>query len=204
MNIEFVRELDGNYLILEAREAGNEFERKMLLYGRPVGFLPFKIYREGEEAAYSYEISGKQSLSFMTQTAQIEEKRIREILYSIHRSCEEAELFLLRTSGICLDPGLIYQGKDGWSFVYHPDREEDLWIQLQKLSRFFLKKCNHEDERTSRIAYELLRVCHEENTSFAQIFELWDDPDAERTGPETAIPAEEKAKRGFFRKKRKG
>lgn len=201
MNIEFVRELDGNYLILDAQDSEYVFERKMLQFGRPAGFLPFKIYREGEDAAYSYEISGRQSLSFMTQTSQIEERRIREILYSIHRSCEEAELYLLRSSGLCLDPGLIYKGKEGWSFVYHPDLEEDLLLQLQKLSRFFLKKCNHEDERTARIAYELLRVCHEENTSFSQIFELWDSPELQPSEPEVP-PREEKPKKGFFRRKK--
>lgn len=199
MNIEFVRELDANYLILEGQPEGNEFERKMLLYGRPSAFLPFRIYREGEDPAYSYEISGKQSLSAMTQTSQIDEKRMREILYSIHSSCEEAELYLLRSSGLCLDPGLIYKGKEGWRFVYHPDREEDLWEQLQKLSRFFLKKCNHEDERTAQIAYELLRVCHEENSSFSQIFELWDQPEPQPLINEETAVLPEKRKRNWFK-----
>ena len=200
MNIEFVRELDANYLILDGQGEGYAFERKMLLYGRPASFLSFRVYREGEDRAYSYEISGKQSLSAMTQTAQIDEKQIREILYSIHRSCEEAELYLLRPSGLCLEPGLIYKGREGWRFVYHPDKDEDLWEQLQKLSRFFLKKCNHEDEKSAQIAYELLRVCHEDNTSFSQIFELWDhwEAAAETVLPES-IPAE-KTRRSWFRR----
>ncbi len=206
MNIEFIKELDGNYLILEGKPDGNEFERKMLLSTKPGGLLPFRIYRTGEEPSYSYEISGKQSLSSLTQTSQIDEKMMRDILYSIHRSCEEAELYLLRPSGLFLEPGLIFRGKEGWSFVYHPDREEDLSEQLQKLSRFFLRKCNHEDERTARIAYELLKVCHEENTTFPQIFELWDEIPPEPQTATTAAPPfrPPKQKKGLFRRGRSG
>ncbi len=205
MNIEFIKELDGNYLVLQGEPDGNAFERNMLLHTRPAGLLPFRLFRTGEEPAYSYEISGRQSLSSLTQTSEIDEKMMRDVLYSIHRSCEEAASYLLRPSGLVLEPGLIFRGREGWSFVYHPDRDEDLFAQLQKLSRFFLKKCNHEDEKTARVAYELLRVCHEENTTFSQIFELWDEIAPEpRPVPKTAGPQPARQKRGLFRRTRSG
>ena len=203
MNIEFVKELDGNYLILEGSNGESGFERKMLLSSRPHGLLPFRIYRAGDEPLYSYEISGKRSLSSLTQTSQIDEKTMRDILRSIHRSCEEAEMYLLRPSGLVLEPGLIFLGKEGWSFVYHPDREEDLFEQLQKLSRFFLRKCNHEDEKTAQTAYELLRICHEENTTFTQIFELWNQPASEeKAAPPAQPPVPPKPRKSFFRQRK--
>ena len=200
MNIEFIKELDAHYVIMEGAPEGCMFERKMLLNTRPGGLLPFRLYRAGDPPAYSYEISGRQSLQSLTQACEIDGKMMRDILYSIHRTCEEAELYLLRPSGLVLEPGLIFKGRDGWSFVYHPDREEELFGQLQKLSRFFLKKCSHEDEKTARIAYELLRLCHEENTTFPQLFELWDE---ETPGPGSvppSPPAPVKQKRGLFRR----
>ena len=198
LNVEFIKELDGNYLVVEGlRQSG--FECRMLQYGKPSGLLGFRLFRDGEKISYHYEISGKQSLSYLTQTSQIDERQIREILYSIYRCCEEAELHLLRPSGLLLEPGLIFRGKEGWFFMYHPDLEEDLFVQMQRISRFFLRKCNQEDERTSRIAYELLRVCHEENTSFSQIFELWEE---ESPMPQPMAEQKQKRKkaRGLFRK----
>ena len=185
MNIETIRELDGNYLLLEAGEKQSPFAERMLMFGRPGGFLPFRIYQEEPERKYSYEISGRRSLAAMTMTRQIGAGQIREVVQAVYRSCEEAEEYLLDPAGICLDPGLMYRGQDGWAFCYYPGFREEIPEQLQRLSRFFLRKCDHGDPQTARLAYDLFQLCHEENTAFPQILQLLGE-----SGTEETVPAE--------------
>ncbi len=172
MDVEFVRELDGNYLVLAGLSDRTVFAEKMLALGKPAGILPFKLYREGPPRLYSYEISGRSSLAGMTQTRGMEIGEIKTLLRAVYRSCEELERYLLKPENLILEPGLMYLGKDGWAFCAHPEREEDLMLQMQKLSRFILRKCDHENEETARLAYALFQLCHEENVSFPQILEL--------------------------------
>ncbi len=194
MNIEYIKELDGNYLLLEAPQKKESFSERMLLFGRPGRFLPFRIYQEDPDRKYSYEISGRQSLAAMTMTRQITAGQIREVLQAVYRCCEEAEEYLLDPTGICLDPGLMYRGRDGWAFCYCPGFREELSEQIQRLSRFFLRKCDHGDPQTARLAYDLFQLCHEDNTTFPQILELLGE------AGQTGSPAEETESRFSLRR----
>ena len=69
--------------------------------------------------------------------------------------------------------------------------------QLQRLSRFFLRKCDHEDPGTAALAYDLFQLCHEENATFAQVMELV-GPGADRPGQ--TKPREKR--RGLFSRRR--
>ena len=168
--VEYIKELDGNYLLLDT-DAAAAFPERMLLYGQPQGILPFRIYQE-DPRRYSYEISGRESLSARARLRALQGEEIREIVRAVYRTCEELEQFLLRPGNLILEPGMMYRGKDGWCFCAHPGQEEDIIEQMQRLSRFFLSKCDHEDAGTARLAYDLFQLCHEANASFAQVMEL--------------------------------
>ena len=189
-NIEFVKELDGSYLLLEAAgKAG--FAERMLLYGRPSFILPFRVYQE-EPRRYSFEISGRESLSAKSRLRALEGREIREVIRAVFSACEELESYLLKAGSLILEPGLMYRGREGWAFCCHPEQEEDIMLQLQRLTRFFLRKCDHEDPATASLAYELFQLSHEENATFPQVMELVG------TAPAAGGAPAEKAKRRAF------
>lgn len=169
-SIEFVRELDGSYLLLTAGET-ESFAERMLLGGRPPHILPFRIWPESPRR-YCFEISGRESLAAVCRLRALEAREIRELVRAVFLSCGELEKYLLKPGNLILEPGLMYRGRDGWAFCCYPDQEEDVMEQLQRLSRFFLRKCNHEDPAAASLAYDLFQLCHEENVSFAQVMEL--------------------------------
>ena len=189
--VEYVKELDGNYLTLET-ETTAPFAERMLLLGRPRTILPFGLYQE-HPRRYSFEISGRESLSAKTRLGALEGEEIREIVRSVYFACEELEEYLLRPGNLILEPGLMFKGRDGWAFCVHPAQEEDIIEQMQRLSRFFLSKCNHEDPKTAALGYSLFQLCHEPNATFAQIMELI----GEKTKKDNAKPADRK--KGFGR-----
>ena len=182
MEIEFVKELDGSYLTIGTTGEGAAFETKMLLFGDVPGLLPFRLLRADSGLNNCYEISALQSLSSLLKARTAEPEEIRELIRALYRCCEALKKYLLRPDGLYLEPGLIFKGRDGWRFCYHPDRDEDIFEQIRGLSRFFLKKCNHDEPESARLAYSFFQVTHEDNTSFPQILSLWGE---ERQSGET-------------------
>ena len=171
MEIRFSRELDGSYLIISELQEGDRFTEQMLMRAHPPRLLTMHPGRRNDAPEYRYEIGGLKSLEAMLQAREISADEILDLMRSIYRVSSELETYLLNPDRLWLEPGLMFQGKDGWAFCLHPGRNTDFFEQLQNLSRYILKKADHSDERTSQMAYELFRVCHEENVSFTQIWE---------------------------------
>ena len=174
MEIRFSRELDGSYLIVHEEKEGDRYTLRMLEEALPPHILHLHA-REAEEGVdYAYEIGGLKSLEAMLRQREMSGEEIRGLFTAVYRAANDLEEYLLEPSRLWLEPGLIFYGKNGWEFLLHPGRSEDLYGQLQVLSRFILKKADHMSEETTRTAYELFKICHEENYSFVQIFEVLD------------------------------
>ncbi len=195
MEITFSRELDGSYLVVTEEERGDTYTEKMLTEAKPDRLLGLQARALGDKYEYRYEISGQKSLEAILSKREMTGEEIRDLFRSIYRISNELEEYLLDAKRLWLEPGLIFSAKNSWQFCLHPAREEDLFAQLQALSRYILKKADHEDEETAQMAYELFRVCHEDNYSFSQIWEALRMEDvSEQTEPEEAeAPVEERA-----------
>ncbi len=176
MDIRYSRELDASYLIISEREAADPVSVRMAERTAPAGLLRMESRETETGREYRYAIDGLKSLEASLGTREIEAAEIRDLMHSLYRVSNELEEYLLEPDRLFLEPGLIYRGREGWRFCYDPSRQEDLFAQLQMLSRYLLKKCDHNDAETSRMAYELFRVCHEENFSFTQIWEALEMP----------------------------
>ena len=187
---EFVRELDGSYLLIRTDEPGDEFAGNMIMTARPAHLLPLRSVHGEERKEYRYDISGLKSLSSRLSAREIEAAEIRELIRGIYRVLCELEDHLLEPGSLFLEPGLIFCGPEGYLFCCLPGRKEEIYAQMQPLSRYLLKKGSHEDPDTSALVYTLFELCHEENTSFAQLLEaVTEQPAAADQSPE---------KRGLF------
>ena len=176
MDIRYSRELDASYLIIEEEEPSDPVSAEMVQAAAPSGLLRMenRVTESGRE--YRYVIDGLKSLELSLGTREIEAAEIRSLMHALYLVSNELKAYLLDPDSLCLEPGLIYRGREGWRFCYDPSRQEDLFSQLQALSRYLLKKCDHGDRETSEMAYELFRVCHEEYFSFTQIWEALEMP----------------------------
>ena len=190
MDIRYSRELDASYLIISEEEPEDRISARMAERTAPAGLLRMESRETETGREYRYAIDGQKSLEASLGTREIEAAEIRDLMHSLYRVSNELEEYLLHPDHLFLKPGLIYRSREGWRFCYDPSREEDFYTQVQTLSRYLLKKCDHNDAETSRMAYELFRVCHEENFSFTQIWEAL----------EMELPPDEEEQREAFEK----
>lgn len=198
MEIRYSRELDASWLIIEEEEPSDPVSAKMAELAAPVGLLRMesRVTEEGRE--YRYAIDGLKSLEASFGTREIEAAEIRSLMHALYRVSNGLGEYLLEPDRLFLEPGLIYQGREGWRFCYDPSRKAEFFGQLQALSRWLLKKCSHGDGETSRVAYELFRVCHEENYSFTQIWEALEMPEPGLSGEDEAEGLKPEKREGFF------
>ena len=198
MEIRYSRELDASWLIIEEEEPSDPVSAKMAEIAAPAGLLRMesRVTEEGRE--YRYAIDGMKSLELALSTREIEAGEIRSLMHSLYRVSNGLEEYLLEPDCLFLEPGLIYCGREGWRFCCDPSRRADLFGQIQALSRWLLKKCSHGDGETSRLAYELFRVCHEENFSFTQIWEALEMPEPGTADEGEKAPREAEKSESFF------
>ena len=195
MDIRYSRELDASFLIIDEEEPADPVSAKMAEKAAPAGLLRMESRETEAGREYRYAIDGLKSLELSLSTREIEAAEIRSLMHSLYRVSNELGEYLLEPGSLFLEPGLIYHGREGWRFCYDPSRRADFFGQLQALSRYLLKKCNHSDGETSRMAYELFRVCHEEYFSFTQIWEALEMPGPEASEEEAEMTGK---KEGLF------
>ena len=198
MEIRYSRELDASWLIIDEEEPADPVSAKMAELASPAGLLRMESRTTEEGREYRYAIDGLKSLEVSLSTREIEAAEIRSLMHSLYRVSNGLGEYLLEPDRLFLEPGLIYHGREGWRFCYDPSRQAEFFGQLQALSRFLLKKCDHGDAETSRMAYELFRVCHEENFSFTQIWEALEMPEPGAADGDEDDPEGTPKKEGFF------
>ena len=196
MEIHYRRELDVSYLIIEESMPSEMITVNMVRKASPAGLLHMECRETENGVEYLYAIDGLKSLEGSLGTREIKAAEIRSLMHGLYRVSNELQEYLLEPDQLFLEPGLIYRGKDDWRFCYDPSRSKDFFAQLQALSRYLLRKSDHNDEETSRMAYELFRVCHEENYSFTQIWEALEMPQPS----EKEESAQSTEKEGFLQK----
>ena len=146
MDIRYSRELDGSFLIITEEGPADGTCVKMAEAAAPAGLLRMEGRETEDGWEYRYAIDGLRSLELSLSTREIAAAEIRSLMHGLYLTSNELREYLLPPDTLCLEPGLIYHGREGWRFCCDPSRQEDFFTQLQALSRFLLKKCDHGDE----------------------------------------------------------
>ena len=113
------REMNHNYMIIEALNADPECYESRMLSGNTIeGLLKFrqKITETGLE--FYYEITSKQPLSRLLEGRLISYEEIREILLSAARILSRTEEFLLKEEQILLEPEFIHVEPEHFSLFF--------------------------------------------------------------------------------------
>lgn len=160
------REMNHNYMIIEALNADPECYESRMLSGNTIeGLLKFrqKITETGLE--FYYEITSKQPLSRLLEGRLISYEEIREILLSAARTLSRTEEFLLKEEQILLEPEFIYVEPEHFSlfFCILPGYSRSFPEAFTGLLQYVLEKVDHQDHRSVVLAYGLYHESLKEN-----------------------------------------
>ena len=166
MNAEYKRDLQNNYLILEAPEAEeDDYQLRMAEQNQISGLLPFHSARKNGVLYLHYEITSKQTLESFFEKKKAGYEDIFFLLAGIRDVLESMQKFLLDPAQLVFDPEYLYVDPERRKvqLCYLPGSAGSYPISL--LAEFILKKLDHREQQAVALGYGLYQKAMEENFS---------------------------------------
>lgn len=118
---------------------------------------------------YDYDVSGKISMKALYERNKINSKDIKSLLSDLKLVINEVEKYLLDVHCILLDPEYIFYEEQEFYFCYYPPAKQNLWDEFHKLTEYFVKQADYQDERCIQMIFLLHKTTMEENYSLEKL-----------------------------------
>lgn len=170
---EIKRDLQHNYLVFPKEQEKHDFEIQMLINHNIQGLLPCMVRKVDGKQLFSYEISGKISMTQQFAARAMEFTDLESMLKSLAEIVEQIKDCLLPVDMLVLEPEYIFldEVSGQWSFVCFPMEEENVYHSIHKLSQYILTVLNHKEEKAVQMGYALYRSTRNETFSLGQILD---------------------------------
>lgn len=176
MKLEYKRELDHNYLILEEqKEAVYEgYEIYMLEENQIPGLLKCRMQRLDQQQRFCYDVTSRQPLDIILERKRLVYEDLRGLLRGIYRALLGAREYLLDVNGLILLPEYIYVNLDTNlpELCYFPYYEKPIQEQFFELTEYLLGKLDRQDRAGVELGYEIYKMASEENCSIEEIINI--------------------------------
>ncbi len=174
--------LKRTYLVLVGEEKEEEdYQILMLKENEIPGILKTDIRYVDNQSYYYYDISGKVSLKMVYEKDQLSYTEMKNIVWGLLATIQNLKKYMLDENRILLDPELIFTDKEKYFFCYYPPCEQEAKEEFHKLTEFFVKEVNYDDEEGVRFAYMFHKSTMEENYSIEEIMKTF--PEEEEKPP---------------------
>lgn len=174
MEVKYRRELNETYMILGEETSCEGFALEILKNNRLERLMPLTVFETDGIPSYYFQITRGNSLFAMLAKRQITLEEIRQLIFSLCRTVEEMEKYLLEPDHLILEPEFIYGLPDCSRVIFccHPAFKKDFFVQIQNLIQYFLEKLDHSDKRSVETAYDLFQVSRQEHFRFEDLLEV--------------------------------
>ncbi|MCD7716737.1 MAG: FHA domain-containing protein [Lachnospiraceae bacterium] len=166
---EYKRDLQNNYLILEAPEADaeNNYGLRMAEQNQVKGLLPLHESRKDGKLYLHYEITSKQTLESVYEKRAMDYQDILFVLSGIRDTLENMRKYLLSPQKLLFAPEMIYVQPEqkGLQLCYYAEENE---CPIQMLAEFILKRLDHRDRQAVALGYGFFERASGENFSLTE------------------------------------
>ena len=161
MQIEYRRDLNHNYVILESTDEidTNCYQVRMILSNDIRGFLPCSIRGVDGKTLFYYEITSRQSLKNLYEQKSVDYSLLMHLYEQIFQGLDYLKQFLLDINDLVLLPELIFLDPEteNVSLCFLPGYEKDIRQSLRVLIEYLLPKINHQNQEAVMAGYGLYR-----------------------------------------------
>jgi len=166
----YKNDLKHAYLILEGAEGEQEdYQIAMLRENEIGGILKTEARFMDNCIHYYYDISGKTSVGILYEKKNMCFEEMKQLVDELLVAMKNAREYMLDGNCILLEPEWIYRNKDHFFFCYYPSCEQDIREKFHKLTEFFVREVDYQDEEGVRFAYTLHKATMDDNYSIEEI-----------------------------------
>lgn len=167
MNIEYRRDLNHNYMVLESPSEidTGTYQVRMIISNDINGLLPCSIRGVDGKTLFCFEITSQQSLKTLYEHRGVDALLLLRLYEHIFQVLERLDQFLLNMNDIALVPELIFLDpeSDEINFCFLPGYEKNIRLSLRELMEYLLPKIDHKNQDAVMAGYGLYRKITEEN-----------------------------------------
>ena len=160
MEIRYSREMNHNYMTIEAPEEETGYAVQMLSANAIEGLLKFRVRQTEEAREYYYEITSRQPLRRVLEKRTLSGQELRSILLGVLAVLKRVEEYLLKEEQLLLDPEYLYLEPDHFTveLCLVPGHREEAPQALSKLLGYLLERADHQDREAVVLAYNLYQI----------------------------------------------
>ena len=173
MKTYYKNDLKKAYLILEGGEGEQEDYQTLMLKENDIqGILKLDVRYVDNQTQYHYDISGKTAFKTLYEKKNLSHEDMKRLVDDLLQSIQLLRKYMLDANRILLEPEYIFCDASGFYFCYYPPCKQDAKEMFHKLTEFFVREVNYQDEEGVHFAYTLHRMTMEENYSIEEIMQL--------------------------------
>lgn len=188
MNIEYIRNLTGSYMIIKNADYPYEnSELLMMLNNKIPGLLELQIIISNGKLEYWYDITGTTSLGTMMELFSLDGHKFRRMIEDIYDMNCQLEDFMLDGENVSYLPEMIYYDRESekYKFCYIPGIKTIGRNTIQTLSEYLLTKIDHKDQKAVKMGYDFYEKSIQESCSAKELLScvVLPEPDMMETVP---------------------
>lgn len=153
------------------KEYEEDYQMVMMRKNEIPGLLKVTGYGIEATSRYIYEVTGLVSMAVLFENKTIAKQDIESLIAGILETLEELKKHMLNPGGLVLDPEYIFCKKRKYFFCYLPCAGAELCESFHRITEYFVKKLDYEDEEGIELASELHRATMQDNFDLKQIME---------------------------------
>lgn len=168
--IEYVRELNKNYLKINTDKTADNYCMKMVENNEINEFIKAESTILNNRLSYQYDISGMRSLTDYYDRKDIGIREIKDLAEFLGNCIDNCRKYLLDPDGICFNPDYLYVAREKFKGIYCTEIATPARQGLKNLFEYLLGKINHLDKQAVVTGYGLYKTICDDTVPIEKIF----------------------------------
>ena len=179
VEVRYRREMNHNYMIIDAPVQEPGYECRMLAGNHIEGLLKFRVRYGEEKREFYYEITSRQPLLRGLEKRKVTGEEIRRILLAVVTVMRRIEEYLLPAEQLLLAPEFLYVEPDSFDvkLCLLPGHTSDWPGELSALLQYLLEQADPQDKEALVLAYHLYQESLKENYGAAELMKYLAPPE---------------------------
>lgn len=171
MKMDYRRDLQHNYLVVETGEGTENYITRMMTENQVQGLLSCECRRMDQKKLYYYDITSKISLAEKCRFKKVKGEEVLLVIQGLLQVLVQLEEYLIPADQICLDWNYIYldPAVGQPSFCCLPVAEKELEQGIRELLEELLPRLDHQEQVGVAVVYELYQYAIQDTFSVMEL-----------------------------------
>ena len=183
MEINYIRQHDKSFMVLEVAEASSGYEERMIEENNISALLKFTKVKVNGVQQYNYCISRMENLEDFLEARDLTLDVFRRLILNIQLAYEEIGKYLIDEKHIYLSKETVFLEKSNDSFkvslCFYPADMGGVQQQFRELMEYFLKLVSVDDRKLAEYIYNAYDLCLKNDFTFEEILESLQEKEPE-------------------------